>query len=174
MSKNKPKLPVNRINKWYSESEFDLDIQMGRESLEEDNNFIVVLFRVDRDNTQFHELYGETTSDGVRYKVPVELSVIPTIEEASNQSYNTNGTQRNLEGGNLSFGIFQQQLEEKGVEVSYGDYIGYAISETEMRYFTVVNDGLKNYDTKHTIMGYKSGFRSILCAPANKDEFNGM
>jgi hypothetical protein len=54
----------------------------------------------------------------------------------------------------LTFGIYDAQLTELNVELN-GDYIGYPVTETEVRYFSVVNDGLKNYDNKHTIMGYK-------------------
>jgi hypothetical protein len=43
-----------------------------------------------------------------------------------------------------------------------------------MRYFSVVNDGIKNYDNKHTIMGYKGAFRTILCATIENNEFRGM
>lgn len=170
---NKHKIPITRLNKWYSDDDFNLDVEMGREAIEEDNNFVIVLFRVDRDMTLFDDLYGETSEDGIRYKTPVELKVIPLLEEAKNMAYNPNGTQRNLEDGNLSFGIFQQQLDELQVQISYGDYVGYAVSETQIRYFSVTNDGLKNYDAKHTIMGYKSAYRTITCTPANKDEFKG-
>jgi hypothetical protein len=171
---SKPKIPITRNNKWYSEQEFDLDIEMGREAIEEDMNFTIVLFRVDRQLTLFHDLYGESTEEGIRYMTPVELKVVPTLDEPSNEAYNDNGSQRYLEDGNLTFGIFQKQLEELQVEISYGDYVGYAVDESNIRYFTVVNDGLKNYDHKHTIMGYKSGFRSVVCAPASKNEFNGI
>jgi hypothetical protein len=34
------------------------------------------------------------------------------------------------------------QLTELNVELNYGDYIGYPVTETEVRYFSV-NDGLK-------------------------------
>ena len=170
---NKPKIPITRLNKWYSDDDFNLDIEMGREAIEEDNNFVVVLFRVDRQTTLFDDLYGEASKDGIRYKTPIELKVIPTLEEARNMAYNPNGTQRNLEDGNLTFSIFQQQLMDLQVDIMYGDYIGYAVSETDVRYFSVTNDGLKNYDAKHTIMGYKSVYRTIMCAPVNKDEFKG-
>lgn len=172
MSKN-PKIPINRLNKWYSDDEFDLDVQMGREAIEEDNNFTVVLFRVDRDTTQYDDLYGEANEGGVRYKTPVELKVMPEIEASRNESLNPNGTLRNLEDGNLKFYIHQQQLDELQVEIKYGDYVGYAVSETNIRYFSVSNDGVKNYDPDHTIMGYKSAYRTIICTPANKDEFDG-
>lgn len=171
---SKKRVPITRLNKWYSDEDFELDIDMGREAIEEDNNFVVVLFRVDRQTTLFDDLYGETSENGIRYKTPVELKVIPLLEEASNITYNPNGSQRHLEDGNLSFGMFQKQLDELQVEISYGDYVGYPISETEVRYFSVTNDGLKNYNNKHTIMGYKSAYRTIVCVPANKDEFKGF
>lgn len=168
------RIPITRINKFYSDNDFDLDVEMGREAIEEDNNFTVVLFRVDRQNTLFDDVYGETTEDGVRFKTPIELKVIPTIEEAANTSYNSNGSQRNLEDGNLSFEIFQKQLDDLGIEITYGDYVGYSISEDVMRYYSVSNDGVKNYNNANTIMGYKSAYRKVTCTPTNKDEFRGL
>ena len=44
------------------------------------------------------------------------------------------------------------------------------VSETEIRYFTVVNDGKKNYDNAHTILGYKGIYRTITCAPVDENE----
>jgi hypothetical protein len=60
------------------------------------------------------------------------------------------------------------------VELSFGDYVGYAVNESEMRYFSIVNDGRKNYDNKHTILGYKGAFRTVLCAPIDYNEFRGV
>jgi len=170
----KRRIPITRANKFYSEDDFDLDIEMGREAIEEDNNFVVVLFRVDRQTTLFDDLYGESKSDDIRYKTPVELKVMPTLEQAKIGSYNDNGTLKNLEDGNLTFEIFQQQLEELNVEITYGDYVGYSIDEDTMRYFSVANDGLKNYDNENTIMGYKSAYRKIVCTPVNPNEFKGL
>ncbi len=53
-----------------------------------------------------------------------------------------------------------------------GDYIGYPVSETEIRYFSVVNSGIKNYDNRHTIMGWKGAFRTVLCASVDESEFS--
>jgi hypothetical protein len=171
---DKPKIPINRMNKFYSDDEFNLDVELGREALEEDNNMVVVLFRVDRETSNYDDLYGEANEDGIQFKTPVELKVIPVIERANNQAYNANGSQRNLEDGNLTFEIYQQQLKELDVEITYGDYIGYAIDETNIRYYSVANDGLKNYDTESTIMGYKSAYRKVVCTPVNKNEFRGL
>lgn len=171
---NKKIIPITRINKWFSEEDFKLEIEMGRESLEGDGNFTVILYRVDREMSESDNLYGEASKDGIRFFPPVELKVIPIIAEPENKSYNKDGGMRYLQDGQLKFGIYDAQLEELKVTLSYGDYIGYPVTETELRYFSISNDGAKNYDNKHTIMGYKGAFRSITCAPIDSSEFRGV
>tara|TARA_Y100001937_G_scaffold125513_1_gene192498 strand:+ start:1141 stop:1665 length:525 start_codon:yes stop_codon:yes gene_type:complete len=169
------KIPINRVNKFFSNEDFDLDISMGREAIEGDGNFVVILYRVDRENTASDDLYGEAPKDGIKFFPPVELRVIPILEEAENKAYNSGaGSLRYLQDGNLTFGIYSSQLAELDTELSYGDYIGYPVSETEVRYFSVTNDGVKNYDNKHTIMGYKGAYRTIKCAPVDEQEFRGL
>ena len=171
---NKKVTPITRINRFFSESDYNLEISMGREAIEGDGNFTVVLYRVDREMTEYDNVYGEATADGIRYFPPVELKVIPTIAEPENKAYNGNGSLRYLQDGQLTFGIYDAQLTELKTEISYGDYIAYPVTETDIRYFSVVNDGIKNYDNKHTIMGYKGAFRTIVCATVEDNEFRGF
>lgn len=166
--------PITRINKFFSEEDFNLEISMGREAIEGDGNFTVILYRVDREMTEYDNVYGEATADGIRYFPPVELKVIPTIAEPENKAYNGNGSLRYLQDGQLTFGIYDAQLTELKTEISYGDYIAYPVTETDIRYFSVVNDGIKNYDNKHTIMGYKGAFRTIVCSTIEDNEFRGF
>jgi len=167
------RIPINRVNKFFSQEDFNLEIEMGREAIEGDGNFMVVLYRVDRENTSVDDVYGEAGMDEIRYFPPVELLVIPTHEEPENKTYGE-GRLQYLEDGNLTFGIYVAQLEELDVDISIGDYIGYPITDTEMRYFSVSNDGRKNWDNKHTIMGYKGAFRSVSCAPVDENEFRAF
>lgn len=167
-------IPITRVNKWFSQEDFDLELSMGREAIEGDGNFTVILFRVNRETTESDNLYGDASKDGIRFFPPVELKVVPTIAIPENKAYNPNGNLRYLQDGQLSFGIYDAQLVELETEISYGDYIGYPVSETEIRYYSVVNDGIKNFDNIHTIMGYKSAFRTIVCAIVDSSEFNGL
>lgn len=171
---NKKITPITRINKFFSEEDFNLEISMGREAIEGDGNFTLILYRVDRPLTESDNVYGEASKDGIRFLPPVELKVIPLMAEPENKSYEKNGSLRYLQDGKLSFGIYDSQLTELKVTLSYGDYIGYPVTETEIRYFSVVNDGVKNFDNKHTIMGYKGAFRSVDCAPVDASEFRGV
>jgi hypothetical protein len=166
--------PITRINKFFSEEDFNLEISMGREAIEGDGNFTIILYRVDRENSESDNLYGEAPKDGIKYFAPVELKVIPIMAEPENKAYNGNGSLRYLQDGRFTFGIYDAQLNEAETQISYGDYIGYPVTETDIRYFSVVNDGVKNYDNKHTIMGYKGAFRTVICAPVDASEFRGV
>jgi hypothetical protein len=174
MSQNK-KVPITRINKFYSREDFEIDIEMGREAIEGDGNFVVILYQIDRGLSEVDSLYGEATRNDLRFKTPVELKVIPLLAEPENKVYGTDtGSLRYIQDGQLTFGIYEAHLEELEVELSYGDYIGYPINETEMRFFSIANDGVKHFDNKHTIMGYEGAYRTVICAPVDKTEFDGI
>jgi hypothetical protein len=96
------------------------------------------------------------------------------MNEPENKSYNGNGSARYLQDGQLTFGIYDAQLTEQKIDIVYGDYIGYPVTETDIRYFSVSNDGKKNFDNAHTIMGWKGAFRTIVCAPVDVSEFRGV
>jgi hypothetical protein len=168
-------IPITRNQKFFSKEDYDLEISFGREAIEGDGNFTIILYRVDRTLTSSDDVYGESGIDGIRFLPPVELKVIPIMAEPENKTYNSgSGSLRYLQDGQLTFGIYDAQLAEMDVELIFGDYIGYAVNETEVRYFNVVNDGRKNYDNKHTILGYKGAFRTVLCAPIDYNEFRGI
>ncbi len=173
MSVNKRQIPIKRINKFFSAEDYKLEIEMGREAIEGDGNFTVILYRVDRETTQSDDIYGEASASEINFLPPVELYVSPIIAPPENRTYNPD-SMRYLEDGNLNFTIYVAHLLELGVDIIVGDYIGYSIDELHMIYFTVTNAGEKNYNNTHTIMGYKGAYRVIECAIANEDEFNGV
>jgi hypothetical protein len=63
-------------------------------------------------------------------------------------------------------------LDELGVDIKKGDYIGVQISQTHMEYFTVSNDGRNNYDNAHTLFGVGPLYRTIECYPVDQSEFS--
>lgn len=169
MSKNR--LPITRMGKFYDETDFRLENSMGMEFLEGDLNFTIILFRVDRIKSQTENVYGEPDAEEIRFHPPIELKVRPTLEESSSKSY-SEGYGRHEDYGNLVFTIFDDQLKELGVDITYGDYIGYPDKEDNIKYFTVVNDGRINSDNQKTRLGYKSYYRKITCTTADPSEFN--
>ena len=73
----------------------------------------------------------------------------------------------------LKYG-YDKKLDELGVDIEYGDYIGYYEKENRVRYYVVNNDGRVVSDNKHTYAGYKPFYRTINASPVGPNEFNGL
>lgn len=174
MSENNKKIPVTRLNKFFSDEDFLLEQNLSREFIEGDLNMTVILYRVDRTKSAVDDLYGESTTDELRYLPPVELSGLVKIEQPQNKNYSPKGSMRFLEVGNMIFSVHQALLDELDVEITYGDFIAYPISETSLKYFTVANDGKVYFDNAHTNKGFRGFYRTITCTPVNDSEFKGI
>ena len=167
------KIPITRLDKFFGAEDFDLDIAMGREWLEGDMNFRLVLYKVDRQKTKTDDVYGETVEDGIKFLPPVEFRGYVQIEQSENQDYGQSRMSQ-MEPGNLKVGVYQETLDELRIDIEYGDYIGYYETESRVRYYSVVNDGRVVSDNKHTYGGYKPFYRSIVASPVNDNEFRGL
>tara|TARA_B100001769_G_C22074161_1_gene578310 strand:+ start:901 stop:1422 length:522 start_codon:yes stop_codon:yes gene_type:complete len=172
--KNDRKIPITRLNKFFSQEDFNLEVNFGREWLEGDINIKVILFQVLQGESLTDDIYGEAGRDEIRYKAPVELTVNLNNSTPVNEAYNPNGSLRHLEHGNLTFGVYQAQLEELRADINYGDYIAYAETEDKMQYYTVSNNGIITSDNAHTIVGFKGFYRTVTCVPVDEDEFKGI
>lgn len=168
------KVPINRNNLFYSEKDFQYEMEIGRNYLEQDVNQTVVLYEVDLTKTNLDAVYNEAKSNSIVFKTPVELHVIYEIEEGEVASYDkTKNLGTYIKSGKLKFGIYQFTLDELGVDIKTGDYIGVQVTPTHMEFYTVVNDGRNNYDNAHSVFGYRPAWRSVTCAYVNPNEFNG-
>jgi hypothetical protein len=167
------KLPITRINKFFSQEDFDLNIQIGQEYLHGDLNMKLVLYRVDRTLSDIDSVYAEVGKDGVRFFPPVEFNGLVRIDASKNSTYNR-GLVRYLEPGNLTISVYIKHLEELNIDIQYGDYIGYSDTEDKIRYYTVSDDGRVVSDNKHKMFGYKPHYRTITCVPAQESEFRGV
>jgi len=169
---NKKRLPINRMGKFYDYMDFGMENEMAREFIEGDLNFTIILFRINKIKSQTDEVYGETSSNELQFFPPVELKVRPMLESSESKSY-SDGYGRYEEYGNLTFTVFTDHLNEMGVDIAYGDYIGYPDREDNIAYFTVVDDGKINSDNEKTRVGFKSYYRKIVCTRTDENEFNG-
>lgn len=165
-----------RLNFLYDEEDFALDMDMADEFVKNDMNLSVTLFRIDSSKTDMDDIYGESNIRDVRYKEPVVLKVASLkIEQAENKAYNQqNQTMRYQQYGNLSFQVFIQELQDKNVDISYGDVVGYADKEHNFKYWSVQDDGKITSDNKHTRFGLKGYYRSILCVTLDPSIFSGI
>jgi hypothetical protein len=171
MSENK--VPITRIGKFFGEEDFNLEISMGEEWLNGDMNFTLILYRVDRVKTKTDDVYGETLEDGIKFLPPVEFKGYVKILAPENKYLGSSKLDQ-TEPGNLNVGVYQRQLDELGIDINYGDYIGYYETESRVRYYVVNNDGRVTSDNKHTYAGYKPFYRSIIASAVMNNEFRGL
>ena len=166
-------VPITRLGKFFGGEDYTLDIGMGQEWLEGDMNFTVVLYRIDRYKTKTDDVYGEVLEDGIQFMAPIELKGYVQVLAPTNKFLGTSRVEQ-LEPGNMKFSIYQKQLDDLGVEIFMGDYLGYYETEARVRYYTVSDDGKVVSDNKHTYGGYKSFYRTITATYVSDNEFRGL
>lgn len=167
------KVPITRISRFFGEKDFQLNISLGEEWLFGDMNFSVVLYRIDRSRTNQDDVYGEALKDSISFLPPVEVKGFLQILAPENPTFG-NSRLTQTEPGNMKFSVYLHHLEELNVQVQYGDYIGYAETESRMRYYSVADDGRIVSDNKHTYGGYKPFYKTFICTPVSEDEFRGI
>lgn len=166
-------VPITRLGKFFGGEDFELEVQMGTEWLEGDMNFTVVLYRIDRYKTKTDDVYGEVLEDGIQFMAPIELKGYVQVLAPTNKFLGSSRVEQ-LEPGNMKFSIYQKQLDDLGVEIFMGDYLGYYETESKVRYYTVSDDGKVVSDNKHTYGGYKSFYRTITATYVSDNEFRGL
>ena len=171
MSNNK--VPITRIGKFFGAEDYNLDIGMGEEWLYGDMNFTLVLYRIDRLKTKTDDVYGETVQDGIKFLPPVEFKGYVQIMPPENKNIG-NSKINQFEPGNLKVSVYQKQLDDLGVDISFGDYIGYYETEDRVRYYTVNNDGRVVSDNKHNYAVTKPYYRTIMASAVVNNEFRGL
>jgi hypothetical protein len=171
MSNNR--VPINRLGKFFGGEDYNLDLNMGEEWLHGDMNFTLVLYQIDRIKTKTDDVYGETVSDGIKFLPPVEFKGYVQVLAPENKMIGNSKIEQ-FEPGNARISVYQSHLDELGIDISYGDYIGYYETETRVRYYVVANDGRVVSDNKHTYGGYKPFYRTIVATPVTADEFRGL
>jgi len=167
------KLPITRLSKFFSQDDFDLNVEMGQEYLQGDLNMKLVLYQVDRTQTDTDEVYAEVGKDKLVFLPPVEFRGLVQVASAETKTYQS-GLLRFLEPGNMLLSVYIKELTDLGVNIEFGDYIGYPESETKIRFYTVSNDGKVVADGKHKMFGYKPHYRTITCVPTQENEFRGV
>ena len=167
------RVSITRIGKFFGAEDYNLDLSIGEEWLYGDMNFIVILYRIDRMKTKTDDVYGEALKDGIKFLPPIELKGYVQIMAPENKQIAGNKINQ-VEPGNMRFSIYQKQLDELGVDISFGDYLGYYETEDRIRYYTVNNDGRVISDNKHNYAGYKPYYRTIMASAVVDNEFRGL
>ena len=114
------KIPITRISRFFSSEDFQLEQNVGMEWLHGDMHFTLVLFRVDSKLSDVDDVYGESGPEEIRYKTPVEFNAYVKIEEPKLDSY-AGGLVKDLEPGNMTFGVYIKHLDELDIDINNGE-----------------------------------------------------
>lgn len=169
------KNPINRNKMFFSNEDFNLEMEIARDYMEHDMNQTVILFEVDLSKTNTNDIYHEASKKNIRFKTPVELTVRYEITESQMRSYDkSNNKGVYAKPGTLEFTILNATLEEVDRDIKRGDYIGVQITSEEMIYFSVYDDGkVAAYSNMNTLYGVKPFFRKVKCNYVDPSEFEG-
>jgi hypothetical protein len=166
-------VPITRLGKFFGAEDYALDIGMGEEWLIGDMNFTVILYRIDRTKSKVDDVYGEVVKDGIQFLAPVELQGLVQVMAPTSKNYGNSRVELQ-EPGNMKFSLYQKTLDELGVEIFQGDYLGYYETEDRVRYYVVSDDGYVRSDNRHSYAGYKPFYRSIVATYVSENEFRGI
>jgi hypothetical protein len=165
-------LEENRMGLFMTNNSFDLDVMYGRNYLETDNAQEIILHKINILETagSAHKLYGQTKTKDKKFMSPVRLKVMVNVEDSKQENYggNPGGIARD-DAGNIVFGIYLKELEEKEVEIDRGDIVEYNMSGQKNRYYEVENANNVTDETKKTIGGFKTYWKKITGVPVKED-----
>ena len=163
-------LEDNRMGLFMSENSFDLDVMYGRNFLQTDNAQKVKIHKINLIETKVHSLYGQAKTNDKKFMPAVEISVMVNIDDGSQEYYggNAGGIARD-DSGNISFGVYLKELEEKQLEIDRGDIIEYNMSGQKNRYYEVESANNVTDETQNTIGGFKPYWKRITGIPVKED-----
>lgn len=163
-------LEEQRMGLFMTDNSFDLDVMYGRNYLDTDNAQEVVLHKINIIESKSHALYGQTKTKDKKFFAPVRLKVMVTVEDGKQEFYggNPGGIARD-DAGNIRFGIYLKELEEKEIEIDRGDIIEYNMSGQKNRFYEVESANNVTDETKKTIGGFKPYWKLIIGVPVKED-----
>jgi hypothetical protein len=165
------RVPINRNSLFYDKDSFEVEREIGKNYIEQDMGQAIVLYQVDAQETQTDAVYGETEAGSVKYKPPVEIPCVYKIEAPELKSYDKNknlGTYNKI--GKLTFSYYKETIDELGVQIKKGDYVGVQITPNLLLYY-VVNNVNPNYDNAHTLWGTIPLYYTCICSSVDRSEF---
>lgn len=159
-----------RYGLFVTQNSINLDITYGRNYLKTDNVQEIILHKINIIETKVHSLYGQAKTKDKKFMSPIRLSAMISVEEGKQEYYGSNpgGIVRD-DTGNISFGIYLKELEEKQVEIDRGDIVEYNMSGTKNRYYEVESANNVVDETKKTIGGFFPYWKRVVGVPIKED-----
>ena len=172
MKKNKKfeNLEQERYGLHMSETAYNLQVMYGRNYLRTNNNQVVKIHKINVVESKSHKLYGQSKAKDKVFMPPVPISVMINVEDSEQKFYGDGigGIVRD-DSGNITFGVYLEELKEKKIQIDRGDIVEYNISGEKARYYEVEMANNVNDTTVKTIGGFKPYWKRIIAVPVKED-----
>lgn len=170
MPKRKPINIGVRESGFFTLKDLKLEVEMGRTYLQTDTPQSLLLYRIDYKKTKVHALYGESRATEKVALPPVEIRVRFNVEENKSE-YLGNSILAKQWGGKLIFTVYNDELEEKNVDINRGDYVGLRDANNNLRFYEIYENDKVNIGNDKTIAGIESYYRKIEAVAVDTDVF---
>lgn len=158
-----------RYGMFMNDNSYDLDVMYGREYLKTDSPFFVTYYKINQTKSRVHSLYGEAKPTDKKFFSPIKLNVMVDIEDGDMKWMSETGIGRD-DVGTLVFGIFEEELKEKQLEITLGDYVSYNVSGQRERFFEISKADYVADSSSKTRGGFRSGYwKKIEAIPVKED-----
>jgi hypothetical protein len=158
-----------RYGLFMSDNSYDLDVMYGREYLKTDSPFYVTYYKINQIKSRVDDLYGEAKPSDKKFFPPIKLNVMIDIEDGEMKWLSDTGIGRD-DVGTLVFGIFEEELKEKQLEITLGDYVSYNVSGQRERFFEISKADYVADESSKTRGGFRSSYwRKVEATPVKED-----
>ena len=146
----------------------DLNVMYGRQFIITDNIQKVYLYKINVIETKSHSLYGQTKSKDKVFNKPILLHVMLDVDNTKQEQYGGSGLVRD-DTGNLTFGVYLQELEENNIEIDRGDIIRYNMSGEKNRFYEVESANNVTDTNENSFGGFYTYWKKVICTPVKGD-----
>jgi hypothetical protein len=146
---------MNRTT-FYNQKDFDADIRMSKEYINEDMGLFIYLFPINITGSK-KDIYGESMPNEKEFLEPIKLSAFVSISKSEFSKLGSNMvTNENMES--VKFGIYLDEIEKLNLDPKKGDFILYDDNQTK-RFFEV--NTITNITTSNQMYNYKPFFKEV-------------
>jgi len=172
MKKNKQieNLEDERYGLHMTQTAYNLQVMYGRNYLRTNNNQVVKIHKINIIESKSHKLYGQAKAKDKVFMPPVSISVMISVEDGQQSFYgdNVGGIVRD-DTGNLTFGVYLEELKEKKIQIDRGDIVEYNLSGEKARYYEVESANNVADTTAKTIGGFAPYWKKVTAVPIKED-----
>jgi len=141
---------------FYNQKDFEADIKMSKDYIDEDMSLSVLLFQISITNSQ-KDIYGESMPNEKEFLDPVKLSVWISIPPSEKTKIGGSMLlNENVE--TVKLGVYIDELDKLGINIKRGDFILFDDNDTK-RFYEI--NTITNFTTSNQMYNYKAFYNDI-------------